>query len=244
MQNEKIPPLRIQLNHTIIQRLGTSRLRELLLKRIDILPCRLNKIRAIALRSPLMTGDNNMRVKRLNAIDSIEPLPAPGGGISFAKVLVAVAVDNVTRDDEVDARTVQEAGELVVGVADLDAAEDFAVDEEFAGRGECVRKGTRTVHLVREHGRPDVLVDGGVELFYAGDYVCGGDEFNAGEVLLQHRHAREVVWVGVRCVNVDELLVGDGLFDPFCECLALLDGRGRVDERCGRGPVDEDAANW
>lgn len=69
------------------------------------------------------------------------------------------------------------------------------------------------------------------------------DKLDTGKRFFQDRDSHKVIRVGVGGVNVLQLLLGNGLSNPLCKGLPLLDSNRSIDEGGGIGTMDKNTAD-
>ena len=177
-----------------------------------------------------MARHDGLDAQGLDLVDGADPLVALLAGVGLAEELVDVAVDDVAADGELEARHVQHGRVVGVGVADLDGAQQLALEVELVGRRQRVREDHRVRDLAGEQRAPHGVERPRLELlFHVRDGPRRGDGAGAGEAALEDREAQEVVAVAVRDVDVREPLAGQQGVDPVGEVVGLRRGDGRVD---------------
>ncbi|GES64831.1 hypothetical protein ATEIFO6365_0009032000 [Aspergillus terreus] len=72
----------------------------------EIFPSLVDEVRSVNLRHSFVTGDDDVRLARRNLIQGLKPVPSPLRRIGFAAMLEAVAVHNIARHHELEARDV------------------------------------------------------------------------------------------------------------------------------------------
>lgn len=172
-----------------------------------------------------MTSHHSLWPQRLNLLDRSDPPHALFRRVGFAKVLMHIAVDHISGNDQVEIWHVEHRRVVDIRMPDLDRMENMAFDFKRVWRLHRLGQRDRLRDLVsREELQPSLLKPLRLELlFHVADSSRRGYCFRLRPAFLQRGDAEEVIAVAVRDVDESEVLAWCGIFDPLDEGLRLAD---------------------